>query len=53
LAQATKAKHILLRSTTGPLSIDMSVFSRASKMAKIEKIKKLKNHDLMKNPYII
>lgn len=41
-----------MSSRWSPLSIDMLTFLRGAKMAKTEKKKKLKNRDLIQNPYI-
>ena len=40
-------------SPRGPLSIGMLRISAASKMDDFEKMEKLKNRDLIKNPFII
>lgn len=40
-------------STRGPLSIGMVSFPRGPKLDKIEKKEKLKNRDLIENPFII
>ena len=39
--------------TRGPLSIGMVSFPRGPKLEKIEKKEKLKNRDLIENPFII
>lgn len=39
--------------TRGPLSIGMTSFPKGPKLEKIEKKEKLKNRDLIENPFII